>query len=154
MKGQFAAVVDLSGVEKFLDTAVKRFSSGMCVRLAFAVAAHLDTEVLMVDEVLSVGDADFQAKCLGKMHDVADSGRTILFVSHAMSSVASLCTRGVLLERGSIVYAGDIESTIDNYLSTVATTPTDEEAQRRREGSGHLRFSSASTSQEIYDPDE
>src|SRR5437016_8789699 len=95
-------IVAFAEVEKFLDTPVKRYSSGMYVRLAFAVAAHLDTEVLMVDEVLSVGDAEFQAKCLGKMQDVARTGRTILFVSHAMSSVASLCTRGVLLDGGTI----------------------------------------------------
>ena len=154
IRRQFDAIVEFAGVEKFLDTPVKRYSSGMYVRLAFAVAAHLDTEVLMVDEVLSVGDAEFQAKCLGKMHDVAETGRTILFVSHAMSSVASLCTRGILLERGTIAYAGDIESTIDTYLSTVAVTPNDEEAQRRREGSGQLRFAHAAASQEIYDPDE
>src|SRR5258705_673990 len=105
IKRHFDAIVDFAGVEKFLDTPVKRYSSGMYVRLAFAVAAHLDTEILLVDEVLSVGDAEFQAKCLGKMHDVASKGRTIVFVSHAMASVASLCNRGILLDRGTIAYA-------------------------------------------------
>src|SRR4051794_8345233 len=154
IKRQFDAIVDFAGVEKFLDTPVKRYSSGMYVRLAFAVAAHLDTEVLMVDEVLSVGDAEFQAKCLGKMQDVARTGRTILFVSHAMSSVASLCTRGILLERGTITYAGDVGSTIDHYLYAVNNPDTDEDAQRRRPGSGQLRFTRAEPTQEFFDPDE
>ena len=154
IKRQFDAIVDFAGVEKFLDTPVKRYSSGMYVRLAFAVAAHLDTEILLVDEVLSVGDAEFQAKCLGKMHDVARTGRTILFVSHAMSSVATLCTRGILLESGTVTYQGGVSDVIDRYLYAVNNPPVDEEAQRRRPGSGQLRFTRAETTQEFYDPDE
>lgn len=154
IRRQFDAIVDFAGVEKFLDTPVKRYSSGMYVRLAFAVAAHLESEILLVDEVLSVGDAEFQSKCLGKMHDVAKTGRTILFVSHAMTSVATLCTRGILLDRGTVAYAGDVESTIDRYLTAVASADTDEDAQRRRGGSGQLRFSHAASTQEFYDPDE
>src|SRR3954465_12240934 len=138
IKKKFDEIVAFAGVERFIDTPVKRYSSGMYVRLAFAVAAHLDSEILIVDEVLSVGDAEFQAKCLGKMHDVAQTGRTILFVSHAMQSVATLCTRGVLLESGTVTYQGDVTSTIDRYLTAFDTTPVDEEAQRRRSGSGHM----------------
>src|ERR1700742_2066590 len=94
----FDRIVDFSGVEKYLDTPVKRYSSGMYVRLAFAVAAHLDTDILLVDEVLSVGDAEFQKKSLGKMGDVANSGRTIIFVSHSISAIESLCRRGLFFK--------------------------------------------------------
>lgn len=97
---QFDAIVDFSGIEGFIDTPVKRYSSGMTVRLGFAIAAHLQPEILIVDEVLAVGDMDFQRKCLGKMNEVAASGRTVLFVSHNMSSVAQLCTKGLLIEDG------------------------------------------------------
>jgi lipopolysaccharide transport system ATP-binding protein len=154
IKRQFDAIVDFAGVEKFLDTPVKRYSSGMYVRLAFAVAAHLDTEILVVDEVLSVGDAEFQSKCLGKMQDVASKGRTILFVSHAMQSVATLCTRGILLEKGTVTYQGDVTSTIDRYLAAFNNPPVDEEAQRRRPGSGQLRVVRAEATQTYFDPDE
>ena len=110
-------IIDFSGVEKFIDTPVKRYSSGMYVRLAFAVAAHLDPEILVVDEVLAVGDADFQKKCLGKMGDVSKKeGRTILFVSHNMGAVRQLCTRGILLQNGSIAFNGDVNSTVNFYL--------------------------------------
>ena len=95
-----------SGVEKFIDTPVKRYSSGMYLRLAFAVAAHLEPEVLIVDEVLAVGDASFQKKCLGKMEDVASEGRTVLLVSHNMAAVQGLCTRAILLERGRVTAEG------------------------------------------------
>ena len=100
IRREFDAIVDFAGVEKFLDTPVKRYSSGMYVRLAFAVAAHLNPEILIVDEVLAVGDAEFQKKCLGKMKDVAAGGRTVLFVSHNMAAVRQLCTTGLLLEEG------------------------------------------------------
>ena len=110
-------IIDFSGVEKFIDTPVKRYSSGMYVRLAFAVAAHLDPEILVVDEVLAVGDADFQKKCLGKMDDVSKKeGRTVLFVSHNMAAVRQLCTRGILLRNGKIVFDGETEQTINKYL--------------------------------------
>ncbi|EMI56492.1 ABC transporter ATP-binding protein [Rhodopirellula sallentina] len=112
---QFDAIVDFAGVEKFLDTPVKRYSSGMYVRLAFAVAAHLNPEILIVDEVLAVGDAEFQKKCLGKMQDVAESGRTVLFVSHNMAAVQALCNSAVLLRRGAVEFTGDVATAIDKY---------------------------------------
>ena len=101
IKRQFDAIVDFAGVEQFLDTPVKRYSSGMYVRLAFAVAAHLNPEILVVDEVLAVGDAEFQSRCLGKMKEVSKSGRTVLFVSHNLAAVQNLCSVGILLERGN-----------------------------------------------------
>jgi lipopolysaccharide transport system ATP-binding protein len=112
----FDAIVDFSGVARFLDTPVKRYSSGMYVRLAFAVAAHLETEVLFVDEVLAVGDAEFQRKCLDKMRRVVRDGRTILFVSHNMAAVKSLCERAVLLDRGCVVADDTAERVVDHYL--------------------------------------
>ena len=113
---KFDEIVAFAEIEKFLDTPVKRYSSGMYVRLAFAVAAHLDPEILIIDEVLAVGDAEFQKKCLGKMHDVAtDQGRTVLFVSHNMAAVARLCTRGILLERGRPSLDGNIEAVVSGY---------------------------------------
>ncbi|MDE2579614.1 MAG: ABC transporter ATP-binding protein [Hyphomicrobiales bacterium] len=112
---KFDEIVDFAGVEKFLDTPVKRYSSGMYVRLAFSVAAHLEPEILIVDEVLAVGDAEFQKKCLGKMSDVAGSGRTVLFVSHNLAAAAALCKRGFLLADGRLVASGDIASIISRY---------------------------------------
>ena len=110
-------IVDFAGVEKYLDTPVKRYSSGMIVRLGFAIAAHLDPEILVVDEVLAVGDAEFQKKAIGKMHDVASGqGRTVLFVSHNMAAVKSLCKKGVVMKNGGIEYTGDIESSVAHYL--------------------------------------
>lgn len=114
-------IIDFAGVERYVDTPVKRYSSGMYVRLAFAVAAHLESEILIVDEVLAVGDAEFQSKCLGKMGDVSKSeGRTVLFVSHNMGSVQQICSKGILLTNGTIAYHGDIENCIAAY-----TTSTD-----------------------------
>jgi lipopolysaccharide transport system ATP-binding protein len=113
---QFEAIVDFSDTERFLDTPVKRYSSGMYIRLAFAVAAHLNPEILIVDEVLAVGDAEFQKKCLGKMQSVArEEGRTVLFVSHNMSAVQSLCTKGLLLHQGCLQHFGDVATCIDLY---------------------------------------
>jgi lipopolysaccharide transport system ATP-binding protein len=109
-------IVDFSGVEKYIDTPVKRYSSGMYVRLAFAVAAHLESEVLIVDEVLAVGDAEFQRKCLGKMKDVSTGGRTVLFVSHNMQAVKQLCNNCIFLSDGKLADMGDVTSTINNYL--------------------------------------
>ena len=114
---KFDEIVAFSEVEKFLDTPVKRYSSGMYVRLAFAVAAHLEPEVLIVDEVLAVGDAAFQKKCLGKMQDVSKGGRTVLFVSHNIASVQMLCTKGLLLNRGLVQKAGSSSEVIENYLN-------------------------------------
>lgn len=113
----FDEIVDFSGVEKFLDTPVKFYSSGMYTRLAFSVAAHLRTEILIVDEVLAVGDSEFQKKCLNKMDSVAKSGRTILFVSHNMNAIHNICCKGLLLEHGNILYNGIINEAIENYSS-------------------------------------
>jgi lipopolysaccharide transport system ATP-binding protein len=115
---KFDAIVDFAGVERFLDTPLKRYSSGMQVRLAFAVAAHLEPEVLIVDEVLAVGDAAFQRKCLGKMESVSRGGRTVLFVSHQMAAVESLCTRAVLLSDGRVVQDGPTADTLRTYLAS------------------------------------
>ncbi|MBD3675941.1 MAG: ABC transporter ATP-binding protein [Planctomycetaceae bacterium] len=112
----FDAIVEFSGMERFLDTPFKRYSSGMGVRLAFAVAAHLDPEILIIDEVLAVGDAQFQRKCLGKMSEVAGSGRTVLFVSHNMSAVQNLCQRTVLLDHGRVIADGPSTEVVDHYL--------------------------------------
>ena len=115
---KFDEIVAFSGVERYIDTPVKRYSSGMYVRLAFAVAAHLESEILIVDEVLAVGDAEFQKKCLGKMNDVSKGeGRTVLFVSHNMAAVRSLCNRGILLENGIIKSDGNAEEVLDLYNS-------------------------------------
>lgn len=115
---KFNDIVEFSGVERFIDTPVKRYSSGMYVRLAFAVAAHMDPDILLVDEVLAVGDAEFQKKCLGKMSEVTRrAGRTILFVSHNMAAIQKLCTRTVLLEKGEIAMVGDTRKVIEHYLS-------------------------------------
>lgn len=113
---KFDEIVDFSGVERYIDTPVKRYSSGMYVRLAFAVAAHLESEILIVDEVLAVGDADFQKKCLGKMNDVTKGdGRTILFVSHNMTVIKELCNKGILLNQGQLAYEGNIIDTVVEY---------------------------------------
>lgn len=118
IKRKFDEIVGFSGVEKFLDTPVKRYSSGMYVRLAFAVAAHLEPEILIVDEVLAVGDAEFQKKCLGKMEEVGKEGRTVLFVSHNMGAIRSLCSNAVLMHKGSVSGYGNVEDQINSYLST------------------------------------
>ena len=114
---KFDEIVEFADIREFIDTPVKRYSSGMYVRLAFAVAAHLEPEILVVDEVLAVGDAEFQKKCLGKMKDVAGEGRTVLFVSHNMTSVTSLCSSGILLNEGKIIYAGSAGEVVNRYLS-------------------------------------
>lgn len=114
---KFDQIVDFSGVEKFIDTPVKRYSSGMYVRLAFAVAAHLEPDILVVDEVLAVGDAEFQKKCLGKMGDVAGEGRTVLFVSHNMAAINRLCSRAILLNAGQLVADGSSNEVTGKYLS-------------------------------------
>lgn len=122
IKRKFDEIVAFSGIEKFIDTPVKHYSSGMYVRLAFAVAAHLDPEILIIDEVLAVGDAEFQKKCLGKMEDVAkNQGRTVLFVSHQLGMVRTLCNRGILLKSGILAFDGSSEDAIDNYLRRDAT---------------------------------
>lgn len=136
---KFDEIVAFSEVEKFLDTPVKRYSSGMYVRLAFAVAAHLEPEILVVDEVLAVGDVEFQKKCLGKMSDVATAGRTVLFVSHNLSAVSQLCSRGILLNQGEIDYIGEVRDTLARYCK-----PLEEQA-----GETHVmnRFDEVDTKQ-------
>ncbi len=122
IKRKFDDIVEFAEVEKFLDTPVKRYSSGMYVRLAFAVAAHLEPEILIVDEVLAVGDAQFQKKCLGKMGEVSEKeGRTVVFVSHQMGAIAQLCSKSMLLSQGSMVQAGDTLRVIDYYLSSASS---------------------------------
>lgn len=117
IRQKFDEIVDFSGVEKFLDTPVKRYSSGMYVRLAFAVAAHLEPEILIVDEVLAVGDAEFQKKCLGKMKDVSEhGGRTVLFVSHNISAVKQLCNRALLMQNGRVMFDSGVQNAINEYL--------------------------------------
>lgn len=135
-------IVDFAGVEKHIDTPVKRYSSGMNVRLGFAVAAHLEPEILIVDEVLAVGDAEFQKKAIGKMEDVSKGeGRTILFVSHNMAAVQRLCNTGVLLRNGCISYQGIIDNVINTYISDYnEKTIVDIENDIRREGTGDVIF--------------
>jgi lipopolysaccharide transport system ATP-binding protein len=118
--GKFDEIVAFSEVERFLDTPVKRYSSGMYVRLAFAVAAHLEPEILIVDEVLAVGDVAFQRKCLGKMKDVSGEGRTVIFVSHNMEAVQKLCNTGILLQKGELIEDGPIDSIVQKYLEVYA----------------------------------
>lgn len=141
IKSKFDEIVDFSGVARYIDTPVKRYSSGMYVRLAFAVAAHLEPEILIVDEVLAVGDAEFQKKCLGKMKDVSGQGRTVLFVSHNMAAVKSLCSSGLILQNGSLLFSGTSEQAIDKYTHTVnslAAIPISNRTDRK--GNGKLRI--------------
>ena len=117
---KFDEIVDFSGIERFIDTPLKNYSSGMQLRLAFAVAAHLEPEILIIDEVLAVGDAEFQKKCLGKMDEVSKSGRTVLFVSHNIGIVQQLCSTGIWLNKGTIVEMGTIQSVTQNYLKSTS----------------------------------
>ncbi|MCP4895418.1 MAG: ABC transporter ATP-binding protein [bacterium] len=143
IKRKFDEIVEFAGVESFIDTPVKRFSSGMQLRLAFAVAAHLDPEILIIDEVLAVGDAAFQSKCLRKMESVArNEGRTILFVSHNMGVIRTLCTTGIYLEDGQVRGQGPIEEQIGRYLATTGecTTEADLSIREDRSGDGRVRI--------------
>jgi len=133
-------IIDFSGCERYIDTPVKRYSSGMTVRLAFAVAAFLEPEILVIDEVLAVGDAEFQKKAIGKMQDISKGeGRTVLFVSHNMAAVKSLCTRGIVLEHGSVVFEGEIDQAINRYLS-VKKSELNLIDRRDRVGSGNVKI--------------
>lgn len=141
IKAKFDEIVAFAEVEKFLDMPVKHFSSGMYVRLAFAVAAHLEPDILIVDEVLAVGDSEFQKKCLGRMRDVATEGRTVLFVSHNMTAVQQLCKRGLMLHQGKLGFCGTIDDTIRNYIGQVKTlTLTEVGTREDRTGSQWLKF--------------
>ncbi len=137
-------IIAFSGVSKFIDTPVKRYSSGMKVRVGFAVAAHLEPEILIIDEVLAVGDIEFQNKCIGKMKDVTGEGRTVLFVSHNLSAVRALCTRGILIRGGKIIMDGPVDDTIDYYLASLGNQSDNPfESNEERSGSGVLRFTNA-----------
>ena len=142
IKRKFDEIVAFAEVEKFLDTPVKRYSSGMYVRLAFAVAAHLDPDILIVDEVLAVGDAAFQKKCIRKMGDVTSAGTsTVLLVSHNMAVIRTLCRKGVCLDRGQIIQVGNAEEVTQAYLNSLSTVSETELALRKdRQGSGEIRF--------------
>ncbi|WP_207511677.1 ABC transporter ATP-binding protein [Longitalea luteola] len=123
IKRKFDEIVDFAGVERYIDTPVKRYSSGMYVRLAFGVAAHLESEILIVDEVLAVGDSEFQKKCLGKMKDVSNKdGRTVLFVSHNMAAIKQLCSHGILLKNGQLQLNGDVANIVEEYLNSGITS--------------------------------
>jgi len=145
---QFDAIVDFAEVEQFIDTPTKRYSSGMYTRLAFAVAAHLEPEILLVDEVLAVGDAAFQKKCLGKMEEVSGEGRTVFFVSHNTQAVRQLCTRGILLEHGRVAADGPTDSTLAVYNQKLRELRVDAETgvnnPENRRGSGAVRFTAVS----------
>ncbi|MCX6925597.1 MAG: ABC transporter ATP-binding protein, partial [Verrucomicrobia bacterium] len=145
IKRKFDEIVAFAEVEKFLDTPVKRYSSGMYVRLAFAVAAHLEPEILIVDEVLAVGDASFQKKCLGKMGEVARGGRTVLFVSHNLTIIASLCQRSLLLQSGLNIKEGPTPEVLATYVQTVGASPGEVrwEATNRDANNGRLRLIAA-----------
>jgi homopolymeric O-antigen transport system ATP-binding protein len=142
---RFDEIVEFAEVQRFIDTPVKRYSSGMYLRLAFAVAAHLEPEILIVDEVLSVGDSAFQRKCIGRMEDVADEGRTVLFVSHNLSAVSRLCKRSMLLSGGRPVTEGPTSEVIDEYVRSVQTQAGINLGDRvDRNGNGRMRFTTAS----------
>jgi lipopolysaccharide transport system ATP-binding protein len=145
IKRKFDEIIDFAGVERYIDTPVKRYSSGMYVRLAFAVAAYLESEILIVDEVLAVGDFEFQKKCLGKMGDVnKQGGRTVLFVSHNMLAVQSLCKKGIVLNNGYTEFQGDAYSAIKLYLKSLNTSNTNTAFKdSKREGNGFIQFTNA-----------
>ncbi|MCP5099429.1 MAG: ABC transporter ATP-binding protein, partial [Chloroflexi bacterium] len=142
---KFDEIIAFADIEKFLDTPVKHYSSGMYVRLAFSVAAHLEPEILLVDEVLAVGDAEFQKKCLGKMESVAGEGRTVLFVSHNMGLIQTLCKRGIMLQNGRLIADGPISDVVGVYLKQLKTKGQQNLAERTdRRGQGKVKLVSAS----------
>lgn len=144
VEDKFDTIVKFSEIEKFLDTPVKRYSSGMYVRLAFSIAAHMDTEILLIDEVLAVGDILFQKKCIGKMGDASKEGRTVLFVSHNMSAISSLCTRGILLSDGKIIKDGEARDITSEYQSIMYShiNESSDLTNVERYGNGKCRFTS------------
>lgn len=139
---RYDEIVEFSGIEKFLATPVKRYSSGMYVRLAFSVAAHLDTEILAIDEVLAVGDAEFQRRSIQKMREAAAGGRTVLYVSHQLQTVQALCTSAVLLDRGTLTYSGSVEGTLQAYRDSFESFAAAQSDPAKRPGNGDLRLSS------------
>ena len=147
---RFDEIVEFAGVERFLDTPVKRYSSGMYVRLAFAVAAHLETEILAIDEVLAVGDAEFQRKSIAKMRDVAADGRTVLFVSHQMHTVLNLCTSALFLQAGRLAHQGDVETAMQHYRDTFEDHAVAQLEAARRPGNGQLRADNVTMPKGLY----
>jgi len=155
IKRKLDSIVDFSGVERYIDTPVKRYSSGMYVRLAFAVAAHLEPEILIVDEVLAVGDAEFQKKCLGKMHDVSEKeGRTVLFVSHNLQAIKNLCQKTIILNNGELFASGNTEEVLHAYNELVRDVKIDADTEvnnfMNRRGKGMIRFTDIEIS-DVYD---
>lgn len=145
VRGKFDEIVDFSGCERYIDTPVKRYSSGMYVRLAFAVAAHLEPEILIVDEVLAVGDAEFQKKCMGRMRAVANEGRTVIFVSHNMQAINNLCTSGINLENGRVSCAGSISQCIGEYLKSMTMTGSTWERPHASDSTSPIYFEKISS---------
>ena len=154
IKERFDAIVDFAGTERFLDTQVKRYSTGMYIRLAFAVAAHLDSEILVVDEVLAVGDSDFQAKCLRKMREVARDGRTVLLVSHQLQTVSDLCTSALYLDAGHLVLHGTVKEAMEEYKRSFARSAPVSRRPPTGPGTGELRFVEAKVTDDITRPGE
>jgi lipopolysaccharide transport system ATP-binding protein len=152
IKERFDAIVAFAGTERFLDTQVKRYSTGMYIRLAFAVAAHLDSEILVVDEVLAVGDSDFQAKCLAKMREVARDGRTVLLVSHQLQTVSDLCNSALYLDSGHLLLHGTVEEAMEQYKRSFARSAPLLQDAVHRPGTGELRFMEASVAEDITRP--
>lgn len=151
VRAKLDQIIAFAGIEKFLETPVKRYSSGMYVRLAFAVAAHLEPEILVIDEVLAVGDAEFQKKCLGKMHEVSSSGRTVLFVSHNLPAVQTLCDTGIYLKAGRVVCTGGISDVLSAYRGALAANESSEPAGfAHRRGSGSHRIAELTPAQDIF----
>lgn len=149
IRRRYDEIVEFSGIEKFLATPVKRYSSGMYVRLAFSVAAHLDTEILAIDEVLAVGDVEFQRRSIAKMREAAQSGRTVLYVSHQLQTVQALCSSAMLLDRGRLRYAGTVEGTLQAYRDSYEGFAAAQSDPRNRPGSGAVRFSSVQMEDEF-----
>ncbi len=154
IRSRFDAIVEFAGTEKFLDTQVKRYSTGMYIRLAFAVAAHLESEILVVDEVLAVGDSDFQAKCLRKMREVARDGRTVLVVSHQLQTVSDLCSSALYLEAGKLLLHGSVEQAMEEYKRSFIRSAPLMQVMSARPGTGELRFTEASMAKDVVKPAE
>ncbi|MFB8387026.1 ABC transporter ATP-binding protein [Microbacterium sp. NPDC055910] len=146
---RYDEIVEFSGIEKFLATPVKRYSSGMYVRLAFSVAAHLDTEILVIDEVLAVGDAEFQRRSIQKMREAASGGRTVLYVSHQLQTVQALCSSAMLLDRGKLAYSGSVEGTLQAYRDSFESFALAQSDATKRPGNGRLRLERVSMEDEF-----
>lgn len=154
IRRRFDEIVEFAGVERFLDTQVKRFSTGMYVRLGFSVAAHLEAEIMAIDEVLAVGDMEFQNKCLQKMREVAESGRTVLLVSHQVPTVKALCTSAIYLEKGRVMFHGEVDQALEMYLQSYRQQSFESVEASRRPGTGEMRFGEVRLEKEMYLPDD